>query len=92
MDAAYAELRTGVDALSEAGAVEDAAAAVVASWSLVHGLATLALTGNLDRSGIRELVAGGDVLAITRRSAAMLHGSPRPGPPPSAPRPTEGLT
>jgi AcrR family transcriptional regulator len=75
-DGAFAELRTGVDTLSAPGAKEDAAAAVIAAWSLVHGLATLALTGSLDRARIRDLVAGGDLTSITRRAAGMLYGSP----------------
>ncbi|MEX5235833.1 TetR/AcrR family transcriptional regulator [Kocuria arenosa] len=75
-DGAFAELRIGVDTLSAPDAQEDAAAAVIAAWSLVHGLATLALTGNLDRARIRDLVAGGDLSSITRRAAGMLYGSP----------------
>jgi AcrR family transcriptional regulator len=71
--AAFTELRGGVAAMASAGKVEDAATAVVASWSLVHGIATLALTGNLDKAELRSLVADGDVLAIARRSAAMLY-------------------
>jgi AcrR family transcriptional regulator len=81
MDATFGELRTGVDSLGGSGtsgsrAVSDAAAAVIAGWGLVHGIATLALTGNLDRAGVGDLVAGGDVLGITRRSGSLLYGSP----------------
>lgn len=72
----FAELQIGVDTLATNGQVEDAAAAVIAAWSLVHGLATLALTGNLDGSKVRELVAGGEILEITRTAAGMLYGSP----------------
>lgn len=54
---------------------ESAAAAVIAAWSLAHGLADLALTGNLDRAGVRDLVASGDLPAITRRAAGLLFGS-----------------
>ena len=68
----FDQLRAGVDALAAQGRVEDAAAAVIAAWSIVHGLATLALTGNLDSSRIRSLVADGDLLTITRRSASLL--------------------
>lgn len=74
MDATFALLRQGVDELPEP-AREDAAAAVIASWSLVHGLATLALTGNLDRAGVRALVAD-DLLGLARRSAGLLHRGP----------------
>lgn len=75
MDTTFARLRQGVDELP-APAREDAAAAVIASWSLVHGLATLALNGNLDRAGVRALVADGDLLGLARRSAALLHRGP----------------
>jgi AcrR family transcriptional regulator len=74
MEAAFALLRQGVDELPGPGAQQDAAAAVIASWSLVHGLATLALSGNLDKARVRDLV-GGDLLDLARRSAAMLHGT-----------------
>lgn len=72
MEAAFAILRQGVDGLPNPAARQDAAAAVVASWSLVHGLATLALSGNLDKARVRDLV-GGDLLDLARRSTAMLH-------------------
>ncbi|MDN5804187.1 MAG: TetR/AcrR family transcriptional regulator [Microlunatus sp.] len=71
----FAELRTGVDRLP-VGPVEDAAAAVLAAWALVHGIATLALTGNLEAAKLRPLIAGGDLSAITRRAAGMLYQSP----------------
>ncbi|WP_159943986.1 MULTISPECIES: TetR/AcrR family transcriptional regulator [unclassified Nocardiopsis] len=73
--AAFAELRAGVDSLAEEGReTEDAAAAVVAGWSIVHGIATLALTGNLDSAGVRRLFRDTDLLTITRRSAGLLFG------------------
>ncbi len=74
---AFAELRVGVDTVGDGRGQEDAAAAVVAAWGLAHGIATLALTGNLDASDLRHLIAGGDLADITRRSAALLYG-PRP--------------
>ena len=72
----FAELQGGVQALQATGQVDDPAAAVLAAWSVVHGIATLALTGNLDASALRDHVAGGDLLEITRRSAALLFGAP----------------
>jgi hypothetical protein len=63
--------------MSAAGRIEDAAAAVVAGWSIVHGFATLALTGNLDGSGIRSLFTDDDLVGLARRSAGLLYGSPR---------------
>lgn len=77
---AFAELRIGVDRMGTGPDLEDAAAAVIAAWALVHGIATLGLTGNLDASDLRPLIAGGDLSSITRRSAALLSGSPRPEP------------
>ncbi|MFE3459128.1 TetR/AcrR family transcriptional regulator [Nocardiopsis aegyptia] len=72
---AFAELTGGVDTLEDRGiAVEDSAAAVVAGWAIVHGIATLALNGNLDTSGVRALFADTDLLTITRRSAGLLFG------------------
>ena len=68
----FAELRGGVQALESEGRVADPPAAVLAAWSIVHGIATLALSGNLDASALRAHVAGGDLLEITRRSATLL--------------------
>lgn len=76
-DRAFAELRGGVEALSENGRVEDAHAAVVAGWALVHGLSTLALSGNLERA---NLTGDGrptpELTELARRTAGMLFGSP----------------
>ncbi|MBZ2199312.1 TetR-like C-terminal domain-containing protein [Occultella gossypii] len=72
----FAELRTGVDAMAAPDRIEDAAAAMVAGWSLVHGLATLALTGNLDGAGVRDLIAAAEPHDLARRAAGMLYGSP----------------
>ena len=87
MDAAFALLRQGVDELPDPAAREDAAAAVIASWSLVHGLARLALTGNLDKARVRALVADGDILGLARRSVGMLFGSSTPEPQPDREEP-----
>lgn len=69
-------LRGSVDRMTEQGEVEDAAAATIAGWAIVHGIATLALSGNLDAAEVRQLVADGDLEGITRRAAGMLYGSP----------------
>lgn len=69
-------LRAGVDAMASDGKVADAAAAVIAGWSLVHGLATLAAGGNLETAHLRELLPDLDLLGLTRRAAGMLYGSP----------------
>ncbi|GAA1099192.1 TetR/AcrR family transcriptional regulator [Nocardiopsis metallicus] len=73
--AAFGELSSGVESLAQEGRpVEDAAAGLVAGWGIVHGIATLALTGNLDSSGVRALLGDADLLTITRRSAGLLFG------------------
>jgi AcrR family transcriptional regulator len=71
----FGVLASGVDALSEQGAVEDARAAVVAAWSLVHGLATLAATGNLAGAGLAPPPGRDALLDLARRAAGMLYGS-----------------
>jgi AcrR family transcriptional regulator len=75
----FAVLQAGVDAMVAEGGLDDAQAAVVAAWSLVHGLASLAATGNLTRAG---LVTSTDAAALTdlaARAAGMLYGSPSGG-------------
>jgi AcrR family transcriptional regulator len=74
--ATFAELRAGVDSMSGSSGAEDAGAAVVAAWALVHGIATLGLTGNLDASELRGLFTDTNLAAITRLSASLLYGSP----------------
>ncbi len=69
--ATFAILSAGVRSLGHA-TEEDTAAATIAAWSIVHGIATLSLTGALDAAQIREAVAGGDLLEITRRASGML--------------------
>jgi AcrR family transcriptional regulator len=75
----FAVLQNGVDALAGQGRVEDARAAVVAAWSLVHGLATLAATGNLAGAGLAPESGEDALLDLTRRAAGMLYGSPGGG-------------
>ena len=79
--ATFAELTGGVATLGETVPIEDAAAAVVSGWALMHGIATLALTGNLDSSGVRALLGEADLLEITRRSGRLLFGSSSPAAP-----------
>lgn len=74
--AAFAQLTGPVAEMSGEGRVEDAAAAVIAGWGMAHGIASLAMTGNLDEARLRPLVSGGDVADITRRAAGLLYGSP----------------
>ena len=86
-NAAFLELTGGGQQVVDDHRTDDAAAAVIAGWSLVHGLATLALTGNLDRAGVRSLLDNQDLLAVTRRSAGLLFGPPPPAQaPPDADR------
>ncbi len=76
---AFGVLRSGVDSMAARGAVSDAASAVVAGWSLAHGLATLAASGNLDDTRLLDLLVEPDLPAMTRRAAGMLYGSPGGG-------------
>lgn len=74
---AMAELRYAIDTVDDPGARADMAAAVVAGWSLMHGLAVLAASGSLDAAHVRDLTgAGDDLLALARRAGGMLYGSP----------------
>jgi AcrR family transcriptional regulator len=75
----FGVLSAGVDALAVQGRIEDARAAVVAAWSLVHGLAGLAATGNLSGAGLGPPGGRDGLLELTRRAAGMLYGSPRGG-------------
>lgn len=71
-EGAFAELRSGIEGLAPYSTAEDAAATVTAAWSLMHGLAALELTGNLERSGIRELLGVADLASMARRTGALL--------------------
>lgn len=74
-DGAFAELRNGIESLAPFSTIETAATAVTAAWSLMHGLATLELTGNLERSRIREMLGVADLASIARRTGLLLSGS-----------------
>lgn len=74
-EAASRELHGGVQALSESGRIADPAAGIIAAWSLVHGFATLALTGAIDRSRICD-VDDDDLLGLVRRAASLLYLPP----------------
>ncbi|MGJ3507105.1 TetR/AcrR family transcriptional regulator [Enemella sp. A6] len=74
-DEAFGELRAGVAAMAPHSGTEDAAALVIAAWSLMHGLATLELTGNLARSQIRGLLGLTDFSEIARRAGVLLTGA-----------------
>lgn len=80
-EAAFDELTGGVQQIVSDHRTDDAAAAVIAGWSLVHGLATLALSGNLDSSGVRALMHNQDVPTVARRSASMLFAAAALPPP-----------
>lgn len=73
---AFSVLRSGVDDMAVQGRTADAAAAVVAGWSLVHGLAVLASCGALDSARLRQMLPDADLAEVTRRAAGMLFGSP----------------
>lgn len=75
----FAVLQAGVEAMAAEGRLDDAQAAVVAAWSLVHGLATLAATGNLTRAGLVPSTDGAALTDLAARAAGMLYGSPGGG-------------
>jgi AcrR family transcriptional regulator len=67
---AFAPVSAGVSALDP----PDPAAARIAAWGLAHGIATLALTGNLAGALDASLGdAGPDFEALVRRSLALLY-------------------
>lgn len=72
---AFNELRAGVATIAPHSTTEHAATVVTAAWSMMHGLATLDLTGNLARSQIRELLGLSDIADIARRAGDLLGGS-----------------
>jgi AcrR family transcriptional regulator len=69
---AAAQLSAGARPRS-GGSVEGAAVASIAAWSLVHGLATLQLSGGLEAAGLLQL-AGGDLRTIALRAVQQLFG------------------
>jgi hypothetical protein len=72
-----AEIRYAIDALDDPTSRADMAAAVIAGWSLMHGIAVLAASGSFDAPHVRELTGtGNDLLALARRAGTMLYGSP----------------
>jgi AcrR family transcriptional regulator len=72
----FAVLQSGVETMGEQGRIDDARAAVVAAWSLVHGFATLAATGNLAEAGLTGRSDDDQLLTLARHAAGMLYGSP----------------
>jgi AcrR family transcriptional regulator len=61
---AFAPLRAGVAAKE----LDDYAAGEMAGWGVVHGIASLALTGNLRPRG--------DIESLTRRALALIYPNP----------------
>jgi AcrR family transcriptional regulator len=55
------------------GSADAIAVASIAAWSLVHGMATLTLSGALDAAGLTQQ-AGGDLPSITLRAVRQLFG------------------
>lgn len=73
---ALAEITSALDHLEDPNSRSDMAAAVIAGWSMMHGLAVLARSGNLDATDLREMAVGDDLLDLARRAGGMLYGSP----------------
>ena len=59
------------------GSAEGTAVASIAAWSLVHGMATLKLSGALDAAGLLQQ-AGGDLPSIALRAARQLFSGVSP--------------
>jgi AcrR family transcriptional regulator len=59
------------------GSAEGIAVASVAAWSLVHGMATLKLSGALDAAGLLQQ-AGGDLPSIALRAVRQLFSGASP--------------
>ena len=68
-----AQLSAGARTRAGGGSVEGVAVASIAAWSLVHGLATLQLSGGLEAAGLLQL-AGGDLRTIALRAVQQLFG------------------
>lgn len=68
----FGRLRAGVDRFDRTADRREAAATTIAAWGMMHGIASLALGGELDAAELRDVVEDGDVLAIARRAARHL--------------------
>jgi AcrR family transcriptional regulator len=62
------------------GSAEGIAVASIAAWSLVHGMATLQLSGALDAAGLPQQ-AGGDLRSIALRAVNQLFSGVSPSEP-----------
>lgn len=71
-----AQLDAGARA-HDGGSPERIAVAAIAAWSLVHGLATLKLSGALDAAGLPQQ-AGGDLSSLASRAVRQLFGGTSP--------------
>lgn len=69
---AFAILRSRAREFGGQGDKSDVGAMLIASWGMMHGIASLALGGSLDAARVRDIVEHGDVLAIARRAGMML--------------------
>ena len=75
-DLAWTEIRHGVDGLEQEGARQDMAAAVIAGWSLMHGLVVLDRCRALEQAHVRDLLGESELPELARRIGQMLYGSP----------------
>lgn len=87
--ATLGQLAAGAQEVSAAGGPGGAdpgpAVAALAAWSLVHGLATLHLSGSLGDAGVRGVVAGAaggraEVLVMARQATGALFAGQAAGP------------
>lgn len=86
--ATLGRLGAGAQRVAPGAGSSGAAVAALAAWSLVHGLATLHLSGSLGDAAVRTVVRGGaareDVLAMARRATGVLFAGSRAGADPVA--------
>jgi AcrR family transcriptional regulator len=73
---AAAQLDAGARA-HDGGSPERIAVPAIAAWSMVHGLATLKLSGALDATGLPQQ-AGGDLSSLASRAVRQLFGGTSP--------------
>lgn len=77
---AFSFLEQGVEELANPASRADAAAAIVASWALMHGLVGLHRGGALNRSGAHDLIGAITLPELAARIAPLLHANPTASP------------
>lgn len=71
----FAEIRAGVDGLTDERAKADLAAATIAGWSMMHGLVALHRSAAFERAHVAEMLGNPPLPQLAARVGAMLYGS-----------------